>query len=351
VKVDASTWRRDTHGLFDFETKFINQNLLETSNSCKIVRLENDVQIISSEDIRTTKANLLAGLEFFQGISYPGRFYLQAEEEEPLWKVIKNSHENERSDYELKDEDVIKLGKARFRVKLINSNKRVLSSSAFRTGCPIVPKTETGECKICYTETNSDEDPLLAPCYCAGTSKYIHLTCLRKCISAKRKLRARTGISSSFWARVCCDVCKADLPLSLLSDAELSLAPPEEAEATILLESVDKDKDSQNGVYMLSMSEGTSALLGRGHECDVRIPDISVSRSHAALRYESGVFYLEDNSSKFGTLVQVRDCIDLSPLESVLVQCGRTVINLRFDSDLSEEDRIDTDQATETPDD
>lgn len=351
--MDASTWRRDTHGLFDFETTFINKNLLETSNSCKIVRLENDVQIFSSDDIRSTKGSLLAGLEFFQGKLHTGRFYLQAEEEEPLWQVIKNSPENQKSGYELKDQDVIKLGRARFRVILIHSNKRIFSTSVFRTGCSIVPKTETGECKICYNETNSDEDPLLAPCYCAGTSKYIHLTCLRKCISAKKKVRARTGISSHFWTRICCDICKADLPLSLLSNAcELSLIETEEAESTLILESVDKDKESPNGIFVLSISEDATASLGRGHECDVRIPDISISRSHATITYHSGSFILEDNQSKFGTLVQVRDMIDLHPLESVAVQCGRTVINLRIDPDILGNDLevSDTDQATTTPD-
>lgn len=312
------------------------------------MRLENDVQIISSEDIRSTRGSLLAGLEFFQGNIHTGRFYLQAEEQEPLWQVIKNSHENQSSGYELKDEDVIKLGRARFRVKLINSNKGSSCASVL-----IVPKTEAGECKICYTDINSDEDPLLAPCYCAGTSKYIHLTCLRKCISAKKKVRARLGVSSHFWTRICCDVCKSDLPLSLVSNAsELSLVQSEDAEATIILESVDKDKESQNGIFVLCMSEDSTASLGRGHECDVRIPDISVSRAHSTLSYRSGCFILQDNKSKFGTLVQVRDMIDLNPLESVVVQCGRTVINLHFASDTSRSDLevSDTDQATITPD-
>lgn len=45
--------------------------------------------------------------------------------------------------------------------------------------------------------------------------------------------------------------------------------------------------------------------LGRGHESDVRVSDISVSRCHAILKYDVNDFgyYLEDNLSKFGTLV------------------------------------------------
>lgn len=44
--------------------------------------------------------------------------------------------------------------------------------------------------------------------------------------------------------------------------------------------------------------------LGRGHECEIRITDISVSRSHAFIKNVNGSFYLFDNKSKFGSLVR-----------------------------------------------
>ena len=43
--------------------------------------------------------------------------------------------------------------------------------------------------------------------------------------------------------------------------------------------------------------------VGRGHDCDVRITDISVSRLHAYISCDlKGNFYVADNGSKFGTL-------------------------------------------------
>lgn len=48
--------------------------------------------------------------------------------------------------------------------------------------------------------------------------------------------------------------------------------------------------------------------IGRGHDADVRVTDISVSRLHAIFKKDAkGYFYLEDNHSKFGTLVLVRN--------------------------------------------
>ena len=44
--------------------------------------------------------------------------------------------------------------------------------------------------------------------------------------------------------------------------------------------------------------------LGRGHECEIRITDISVSRNHALIKNVGNGFYVFDSKSKFGTLVK-----------------------------------------------
>jgi pSer/pThr/pTyr-binding forkhead associated (FHA) protein len=67
-------------------------------------------------------------------------------------------------------------------------------------------------------------------------------------------------------------------------------------------------------VHLIMPSEGNSTFkLGRGHESDVRVSDISVSRCHAILKYDlkDHNFYLEDNLSKFGTLVLAKQAIEL----------------------------------------
>lgn len=55
--------------------------------------------------------------------------------------------------------------------------------------------------------------------------------------------------------------------------------------------------------------------------------DISVSRNHASIVYKDGQFLLFDNNSKFGTLVQIDQPIELSS-EKTILQCGKTVIML-----------------------
>ena len=63
----------------------------------------------------------------------------------------------------------------------------------------------------------------------------------------------------------------------------------------------------------------TSFKLGRGHESEVRINDISVSRFHALIKYKDDGFYIEDNNSKFGTIALMRERLKLDEDSTVAV--------------------------------
>lgn len=58
-------------------------------------------------------------------------------------------------------------------------------------------------------------------------------------------------------------------------------------------------------LHVLNFNAKNALKIGRGHDNDLRIADISVSRCHAVLRRDpkTGTIILEDNQSKFGTLV------------------------------------------------
>jgi pSer/pThr/pTyr-binding forkhead associated (FHA) protein len=73
----------------------------------------------------------------------------------------------------------------------------------------------------------------------------------------------------------------------------------------------------------------TQFVMGRGHDSDMRVSDISVSRCHAMIKYnaESKSFLLEDNLSKFGTLILAHDPFDLNINHTTAIQIGRSVIS------------------------
>lgn len=65
--------------------------------------------------------------------------------------------------------------------------------------------------------------------------------------------------------------------------------------------------------------------MGRGHESDLRINDISVSRSHATLTFDEGKIRIRDLKSKFGTLVLVKKDLHIKQ-NKVQLQIGRTYV-------------------------
>ena len=62
-------------------------------------------------------------------------------------------------------------------------------------------------------------------------------------------------------------------------------------------------------------------------ETDVRINDISVSRTHASITLSSGKISIRDLKSKFGTLVLIQDEIEITE-KQLCLQIGRTYAEL-----------------------
>ena len=68
----------------------------------------------------------------------------------------------------------------------------------------------------------------------------------------------------------------------------------------------------------------------------MRIADISVSRCHSFIKKDSkGNIIIEDNSSKFGTLIQVKAPMILFENLIYYIQAGRTIMKLQLSAEWS----------------
>ena len=68
------------------------------------------------------------------------------------------------------------------------------------------------------------------------------------------------------------------------------------------------DKNMSRNIHLLQVTpERTEFTLGRSKDSQVRINDISISRIHALVKYKEDGFYIEDNDSKFGTIMLLKD--------------------------------------------
>ena len=83
-------------------------------------------------------------------------------------------------------------------------------------------------------------------------------------------------------------------------------------------------------MYIIHLKDKQNIKLGRANDSDVRMTDISVSRNHATLKLFNGYLYLQDNSSKFGTLIGLNNNVLISPNKQLAVQCGRLYLLLNM---------------------
>lgn len=125
-----------------------------------------------------------------------------------------------------------------------------------------------------------------------------------------------------------CELCKQPFPAKIISGRNTYQIFTAESVATpfIVLESINKDHNNNRYLYLITLMNKFVTTLGRGHDSDVRISDISVSRCHSTIKYVNGNFLLEDNSSKFGTSVKLEEPFRLDYETELTLQVGRTIV-------------------------
>ncbi len=137
-----------------------------------------------------------------------------------------------------------------------------------------------------------------------------------------------------YWKNLECELCKTPFPHIFKTDKgkELKVVdyqiPVQQENVPLtymVLESI--SSNTSKVIHVVNLSAINEIRLGRGHDCDVRITDISVSRLHSYIRkHPNGFFYLEDNNSKFGTLALIKTPIQLPSNKTTYIQAGRTML-------------------------
>jgi hypothetical protein len=192
-------------------------------------------------------------------------------------------------------------------------------------------------CRICYLEEDEDneENPLVQPCICAGSMKFIHLSCLRKWVSTRSCVKIDTSADCSIFLikPVECELCKTKFPD--LIKYENRLLPvidfSQEFENYLTLESLTLDRQNNKFIYAISLDKERKIKIGRGHEAKVLLSDISVSRVHCIMTVEKNQVFIEDNDSKFGTLILVQTpTIKISENLPLYIQVGRTFFECKL---------------------
>ena len=190
-------------------------------------------------------------------------------------------------------------------------------------------------CRICYLEEEETEiNPLIQPCLCSGSLKYIHLECLRKWIGTRNwtQIENNENVCIYLIKEVDCELCKNKLPdyirhknkLYKIIDFKIDF------KNYISFENLTLDKQKNKFIYVVNLDKKKEIKIGRGHEANIILSDISVSRVHCILNVYNKNVYLQDNEAKYGTLVLVQtQRLNIIDNVELNLQIGRSFINCK----------------------
>ena len=97
----------------------------------------------------------------------------------------------------------------------INGNGKIKNVKKSKFSFNANKKTNEKLCRICYgEEEDPKENPIVQPCHCSGSCKYIHLQCLKHWIMTKScvKIDDSEYCSVFIFSETECELCKAKLP-------------------------------------------------------------------------------------------------------------------------------------------
>ena len=162
-------------------------------------------------------------------------------------------------------------------------------------------------CRICLSE-EEDDNPLIVPCKCSGSMGQIHIGCLKEWLNSKRIVYEGKKVTSYFWKAVECELCKEPYEHKMRSSLFSIMQFDKPNRNYMILESI---KSAPAKVVHVFDLEHESFMVGRSVETDMKIADISVSRTHSFFKIKDNKIVVEDNGSKFGTLVKIQRPVDL----------------------------------------
>ena len=347
IEVNTSTWSRDTHGLFDYETKIVQKRSFRVAETSNIYRIKEDCYI-QERDIITGSTPLI-------NIEKKGSDYqvslLSEDYYNKMWLVVKEIKSTKPKGYKLSEGDWLKLGRVKLRVQKIVLNPLKTPENHFPDffkdnevdDFNERPLSEDGEgnkenpCRICLSDAFTQLDPLICPCRCAGTMKYIHLNCLKVWLNSKVSSRLSERGMSFYLKDLTCELCKFNLPPFITQNNQkinlLTMSYP--TKSYIVLEEYKPDKNKRLGLHFVSLNENETGSIGRGHDCDIKITDISVSRRHCKLQFLNSEFFIQDSKSKFGTLAKIKKSFMFRYNYDITIQVSRTVIRLVYKTPFS----------------
>ena len=204
-------------------------------------------------------------------------------------------------------------------------------------------KTKIKKCRICYSqEEDSKNNPLIKPCLCSGSLKYIHYKCLLHWLSNKISIKKFFFSNENFFSiysinKINCELCKEKYPEYIKHNNIIySLINLEKYNNNnfnyIIFDAFPIDKINYRFRYIINFNNVKNVILGRGKDANIILNDISISRIHCQfILNDKGNILVNDLNSKFGTLILIQNKkIEILKGQNLFIQYGRTFLNFEI---------------------
>ena len=386
--IHIKTWTKEYSDIYDYDSNEEKVVSLLVDKSGYLIRSKNNVSFVEYFGFNKYKESYerfkLAEIKYVNNsyslsVDYPDN-EISYDIDDKVY-ILVNSINGERINeenyygYELNEGDIIKIGRFKIKVRKINLINKIQlkvkeeNSKEKSENISIIKEEETKsknsnnkssnknntninninimqddknniQCRICFTNDESIS-PLISPCSCTGSSKYIHLLCLQQWLKSKIKLdyknRNENLISAYKYQPAQCEICKEYMPdfikkiNKLYEICNYHINSDKNEESYFILETIGSVKNKEKYIYdiIIKSEESISTfIIGRYNESDIRLVDNTISRIHSVLTVSNNKLYIKDMNSKFGTgiLFQNNNNFQFCDNNPISFQFGRSII-------------------------
>ena len=168
-------------------------------------------------------------------------------------------------------------------------------------------------CRICYENYSSIKNPLINPCKCKGSMKYIHYNCLlnwmkNRIIIPNDKINSNNHISFDK-SLLNCELCKNNFPYYINYKNNIYNILPflSKFNEYLLFETL--DRNGKQMINIFSLVNKNKISIGRSPSNNIYFYETSLSRSHSIIHKDAmkSEIYIEDNNSRFSTLILIQN--------------------------------------------
>jgi hypothetical protein len=385
LKIHCNTWNKDAHALFDYESEEIVKNTFSLGKGGKIIRDEEKGETKYEPDNQDEGFFLTGGhstssegclINFFNEYGAHTRVLKKIKDEykynkenitevqNMLYYVIyqaelKGIKREYKSGYNYKPNinDIIRFGRVQFIIRSMkdkstvnNNNNEYLDDNNYDKSIFLpndnsnLKSTNNNKALICdlcgKKETDNNNNPVIKICPCKKCP-LLHLNCFKNEYIKKEKLfnynekeYNKGNLKIVNLINFLCPLCNEPYnPIIKKGNNYYNILPYSFNKDVfhIVLESINFVKDGVFCVMIIIFSfpnKNEEYFLGRGHEASFKISDISISRVHAKFYLKDDNIVIDDLGSKFGTLLLIRNAIDVSEMieKKMKIQIGRSVV-------------------------